>query len=321
MLRTVSLFAAFSLYACTTVGAEETPQTSLSDPSDWTLVWADEFNGDTIDSAKWTHEVDCWGGGNDERQCYTTLPTNSAVVEGKLQIIAQLQPAEGPALPPHMLETVPEDERGATKKQPFTSARLNTKGKADWKYGRFETRAKMPTGQGVWSAIWMLPTEETYGSWAASGEIDIVEAVNLGALCKSCDDDVENRIIGTIHYGGEWPRNKYKGKHAEMPPSDDGFHTYAVEWEEGKITWFIDGEAYSTLSQKDWGNSALFSKKAKSAPFDIPFHLIMNVAIGGNLAEDNNSGGVSLADFPKTMEVDWVRVYQRSETLAAEPAE
>ena len=321
MIRFISLLTVVAFGACASVGAEEAPETSLPDPDDWALVWADEFNGEEIDSSKWTHEVDCWGGGNDERQCYTTLPTNSKVADGKLSIIAQIQPAEGPALPPRLLETVPEEERGATKKQPFTSARLNTKGKADWTYGRFETRAKMPVGQGVWSAIWMLPTDEIYGTWAASGEIDIVEAVNLGALCKKCDDRKENRAIGTIHYGGEWPRNKYKGKHVEMPESEDGFHTYAVEWEAGKITWFIDGEPYSTLTSKDWGSGALFSKKSKTAPFDQPFHLILNVAIGGNLAEDNNSGGISIADFPKAMEVDWIRVYQRKETETSEAGE
>lgn len=321
MIRSMTSLIALGLCACASVTAEEQPSSTLPDAEGWDLVWADEFNGEAIDATKWTHEVDCWGGGNDERQCYTTLPTNSNVADGKLSITAQIQQAEGPALPPRMLETVPEEERGATKQQPFTSARLNTKGKADWTYGRFETRAKMPVGQGVWSAIWMLPTDEIYGAWAASGEIDIVEAVNLGADCRQCKGRKENRVIGTIHYGDEWPRNKYKGKHVRMPESEDGFHTYAVEWEEGIITWFIDGEPYSTLKSKDWAGGALFSSKSKTAPFDQPFHLILNVAIGGNLAEDNNSGGISLVDFPKTMEIDWIRVYQRSEDTAAESGE
>lgn len=317
----LSLAASISL-AGTVAFAEEAPQSSLSNPENWELVWADEFNGDAVDRSKWNFDVDCWGGGNDERQCYTTLPTNVGVVDGRLLVIAQIQQAEGPALPASMRADAPESERNATKAQPFTSARLNTKGLADWTYGRFEARAKMPEGQGMWSAIWMLPTEEKYGSWAASGEIDIVEAVNLGASCRECDGKIENRVIGTIHFGDEWPRNKYIGEHTELPPSEDGFHTYAVEWEEGKISWYVDGEHYLTLTSKDWSPRSLFGGAPKAEPFDQPFHLILNVAVGGTLAEQKNDGGISLENFPKGMEVDWVRVFQEraSEPVSEAPA-
>ena len=281
-------------------------------PADrWALVWSDEFDGSGIDPAKWDFEVDCWGGGNEERQCYTARPENAFVQDGRLQIVARRENAVGPALPVHLDEALPEAERGKLAAKPFTSARLTTKGRADWTYGRFEVRARAPEGQGAWAAAWMLPSEERYGAWAASGEIDILELVNQGAECKSCEGGRENRVFGTIHYGGEWPRNRYKGKDTPLPSTDDGFNVYAVEWQEGEIRWFVDGQIYSTLTQKDWGSKAMFSKLPKSAPFDQPFYLILNLAIGGNLAEDTNEGGVSLEGFPKTFEIDWVRVYQK----------
>ncbi|WP_306253254.1 glycoside hydrolase family 16 protein [Parvularcula sp. IMCC14364] len=283
-----------------------------ADDGNWELVWSDEFNGDEIDFTKWSHEVDCWGGGNEERQCYTKRPENSFVADGYLNIVARYETASGPALPRKMREGLSVEERRAKKEQPFTSARLNTKGKADWTYGRFEVRAKMPRGQGMWPAIWMLPTEEKYGAWAASGEIDIAEVVNLGAKCEKCEGGLENSVVGTVHYGGEWPRNKYKGDETELPPSDEGFHVYSVEWREGSISWFVDGMHYSTLTSKDWGPQAMFTKLPPNSPFDQPFHMILNVAIGGHLPEAENEGGVSLLGFPKAMQVDWVRVYKKS---------
>jgi beta-glucanase (GH16 family) len=289
-----------------------TPAAPQAPPTDgWALVWSDEFDGDAIDPAKWDFEVDCWGGGNEERQCYTARPENAFIQNGFLQIVARRENAVGPALPPHLDDALPEKERGKLAAKPFTSARLSTKGKADWIYGRLEVRARAPEGQGAWAAAWMLPSEERYGAWAASGEIDILELVNQGAECKSCKGGKENRVFGTIHYGGEWPRNKYKGKDAPRPATEDGFNIYAVEWQEGEIRWYVDGQLYSTLTQKDWGPKAMFSKLPKSAPFDQPFYLILNLAIGGNLAEDTNEGGVSLQGFPKTFEIDWVRVYQK----------
>ena len=120
--------------------------------SDWQLVWSDEFDGTDIDSSKWTHEVNCDGGGNDEKQCYTANSENSFVQDGKLNIVA-----------------LPEQRQAL----PYSSARLISKNKGDWSYGRFEIRAKAPRGQGSWPAIWMLPTDDIYGGWPHSGEIDI----------------------------------------------------------------------------------------------------------------------------------------------------
>jgi beta-glucanase (GH16 family) len=285
----------------------QTPATDA--PPGWTLVWSDEFDGTAIDETKWSFDLDCWGGGNEERQCYTARPENASVADGLLRITARRENAVGPALPPHLDALEPEDKRGKLAAKPFTSARLSTKGKGDWTYGRFEIRARPPTGQGTWSAAWMLPTDEVYGPWALSGEIDIMELVNQGTACKECKSRIEDRVIGTIHFGGEWPRNKYKGEHATLPPSTDGFHIYAVEWEQGEIRWYVDGQNYLTLNQKDWKAKALFSKMPESAPFDQRFHMLLNLAIGGNLAESTNEGGVDLTGFPKTLEIDWVRVY------------
>ena len=127
--------------------------------SDWRLVWSDEFDGSQVDTKKWNFEVNCAGGGNQERQCYTDSAENAFIENGIFNIVA-----------------LPAEE-GAEK--PYTSARVTTEGKGDFKYGRFEIRAKMPTGQGSWPAIWMMPTDAVYGDWPRSGEVDIVEAVNL----------------------------------------------------------------------------------------------------------------------------------------------
>lgn len=299
--------------ACETTPAPETLD------GGWSLVWSDEFNGDAIDPEKWSHEVDCWGGGNDERQCYVPWPENSFVKDGCLSIVARLEGAAGPAWPESMRdnEGIDPDE---TKEQPFTSARLRTKNKAEWTYGRIEARAKVPTGQGLWSAIWMLPTDEVYGDWALSGEIDIMEAVNIGTECRGCPKRKENTVFGTIHYGGVWPNNSYESKKGKLPKSEDpshGFNVYAVEWSEGRIEWFLNGKSYGKVSSRTW--SPLFGGRGgnRNAPFDQAFHLILNLAVGGNLAENKNEGGVTLLDFPKALEIDWVRVYQCSEDETA----
>ena len=167
--------AALSVSACS---ASSTEDSAADGEAGWQLVWSDEFEGDAVDDSRWSLVTDCWGGGNEERQCYTAAPANSEVADGKLVISALHETASGAAWPEHMRAQMPDPDAQATK--PFTSAKLVTKGKASWQYGKIEVRAKLPQGQGVWPAIWMLPEEDAYGTWAASGEIDILEAVNLG---------------------------------------------------------------------------------------------------------------------------------------------
>lgn len=284
--------------------------------SDWALVWSDEFDGDAIDSNKWSLEVDCQGGGNNEKQCYTDDPRNSFVADGILNIVAMPTP-EDLGLP-----------------LPYTSARLNTRYKGDFTYGRFEARIKLPGGQGSWPAFWMLPTDYEYGGWPKSGEIDILETVNLGVVNES-DGNTESYIHGTLHYGEDWPNNVSSGK-AYMPPSNpkDDFHTYAIEWQEGEIRWYMDGYLYATqqrsvvrtlgdgtpvgLAHKGWfvpqfnpvtgEQENLYTE----APYDKDFHLILNFAVGGDWPENVNNLGIDASAFEggQAMEVDWVRVYE-----------
>lgn len=233
-----SLGVLLALAGVTGCGGDAKTHTDLSktDPqapvSDWQLVWQDEFDDSQINAQNWTHEVDCLGGGNEERQCYTDDKANSYVSDGTLKIVA-LRAADG-------------------AEKPYTSARLITKHKADFKYGRFEMRAKLPSGQGSWPAFWMLPTDEVYGGWPNSGEIDIVEAVNLKA--QGADGAPEAQIYGTLHYGKDWPDNVHSGRAHILAdganPADD-FHTYAVEWQEGEIRWYVDDYLYATQRQSE----------------------------------------------------------------------
>ena len=283
--------------------------------SDWQLVWSDEFDDTGIDDNKWTHEVNCDGGGNNEAQCYTDSEENAFVSDGVLNIVA-----------------LPAEE-GAAK--PYTSARLITQYKADFKYGRFEIRAKLPEGQGSWPAFWMMPTDSVYGGWPRSGEIDIMEAVNLKAA--DADGNPEAHIYGTLHYGQEWPNNDSSGQAYSLPdgsnPADD-FHTYAIEWQEGEIRWYMDDYLYATqrrsevrynsngeatgLSHRGWyteyfeqGTGELVTHW-DNAPYDQEFYMILNLAVGGSWPEAVNETGIDPEAFTngQSFEIDYVRVYE-----------
>jgi len=246
----------------------------------WTLVWQDEFNGDSIDTSKWEHAVDANGGGNNELQYYTARTENSYVENGNLVIKALRERYT---------------DQGGTRD--YTSARLSTPNKGDFLYGKIEVKAKLPAGQGLWPAIWMLPTDWVYGGWAASGEIDILEAVNL-------QSSGANNIHGTLHYGGKWPDNTSSGT-SYTPSSSvvDNFHVYSIEWEPTEIRWYVDGTLYQT--QTDWWSDA----GEYPAPFNQRFHIILNVAVGGNWPGSPNNN----TSFPQTMTVDYVRAYQWNE--------
>ncbi len=269
----------------------------------WQLVWNDEFSAETIDLNKWGFETNCWGGGNNELQCYTDRSDNAFIRDGKLVIRAQKETFTGPA------DILPPDYDGSpvpTKTLPYTSARLRTLNKGDFKYGRIEVRAKLPGGQGIWPAIWMLPTDWVYGGWAASGEIDIMEAVNL-------TDDVPKQVHGTLHYGKEWPANSYSGASFDFVDSDPttDFHTYAIEWADGEIRWYVDDVHYATQRETGWFSQAVNDEGELynvpgSAPFDQRFHLLLNVAVGGNWPGNPDDS----TEFPVEMEVDYVRVFE-----------
>ncbi len=251
--------------------AEVSPGDTLS------LVWSDEFDGAALDPETWFFATGDGseanlppGWGNNELQYY--LPDSAQLENGVLKITARRESFGG---------------------LNYTSARLNTQDRFAFRYGRIEASIKLPAGQGIWPAFWMLSQDSPYGTWAATGEIDVMEAVNL-------DGTGGNEIFGTIHYGAPFPGNQFTS--ATYTPSvdvTDDFHTYAIEWDATEIRWYFDDTMYAV--QNNW-----FSTAAPfPAPFDQPFHILLNVAVGGNLPGVPNADTV----FPAVMEVDWVRVY------------
>ncbi len=273
----------------------------------WELVWSDEFDGDSLDETKWDYEENCWGGGNQEQQCYTGRVDNTFISDGILHIKALEESFTGI----DGSEDWENADQLPEKTLPYTSGRIRTKDQGDWKYGRFEIRAQLPYGQGLWPAIWMLPTDYEYGGWAASGEIDIMEAVNL----KTVFTPDKNAVHGTLHFGAEWPSNVNAGTFIQFfdtHPSDT-FHVYAIEWEEGEIRWYVDDVHYATQVADGWysqqtADDGTFTIVEGNAPFDQPFHLILNVAVGGTWPGPPDDSTV----FPQEMLVDYVRVYECS---------
>lgn len=154
----------------------------------------------------------------------------------------------------------------------------------------------------------MLPAENAYGPWAASGEIDIMEAVNLGAPCAECPGSREDRVLGTLHFGGASPRNAHKGDELFYPPILDGkFHTFGLNWGPDKMVWTVDGKPYATRTADEWYTE---KSKASGAPFDRPFYLILNLAVGGGLPESRDLKTVDVRAFPARLDVDYVRVWK-----------
>lgn len=271
------------------------------------LVWADEFSGNSVDLSKWSYERNCYGGGNAEAQCYVDSPENVWVDGDILHLKAIREDATGPAVHDDDVNYDPNDTSGTGQ---YTSGRLRSLGKGDWQYGRFDIRAKLPYGQGTWPAIWMLPTDWVYGGWASSGEIDIMEAVNLKV-------DGENAVHGTLHYGDNWPNNVYSGVEYPMPGNDgaDDFHVYSVEWEEGEIRWYVDGDHYATQVAAGWYSAAALDEP--NAPFNQRFHLLLNLAVGGNWAAQTHQMGIDETVFPQALQIDYVRVYQCTKDFAS----
>jgi len=244
--------------------------------TEWKLVWSDEFDGPTLDYGKWEIEVNAFGGGNQELQIYTDRPENVRVEDGHLLIEAR------------------RDNHGISGTvREYSSGRVRSKQRGDWKYGKFEIRAKLPTGQGVWPAIWMLPTDEKYGTWASSGEIDIMEF-------KGQEPNV---VWGTLHYGKQWPDNKHTSGTYKLDTGNftDDFHTFAIEWEEGVMRWYVDGKLCQTQTAWD-SNGGKFP-----APFDQKFHMILNLAVGGGFVGNPDAS----TKFPREFLIDYVRVHQR----------
>jgi beta-glucanase (GH16 family) len=242
----------------------------------WKLVWSDEFNGKTLDPKKWSFEVNADGGGNHELQYYIT--NNVTVTNGLLKITAKREHYAG---------------LGGTRE--YTSSRIRTLHQGEWRYGRFEMRARLPEGRGLWPAFWLLPTDERYGGWPHSGEVDLMELVGHRP----------DTVHGTLHYAGPDGRHTYRGTNYVLPSGkfSDAFHIFRTDWEQDVFRWYVDGELYQT--QTNWPSDA----GAMPKPFDQRFHLLLNLAVGGAWPGSPEAA----TRFPQTFEIDWVRVYQHPE--------
>ena len=234
------------------------------------LVWSEEFNyTGQPDSTKWTYNVGGNGWGNNELQFYTFKRLENARVEkGNL-----------------IIEARKEDWQGKR----YTSARLVTKRLADWKYGTIEVRAKIPAGRGTWPAIWMLASTQPL-KWPEDGEIDIMEHVGFdhGRIHGSIHTKKYNHVIGT-----------QKTATTMVPDCSSQFHIYGLQWNNDSIKILVDRKVYFTFANEHSGKDAW--------PFDQPFHLLLNIAVGGNWGGQK---GVDETIWPVRMEVDWIRVYQ-----------
>ena len=242
----------------------------------WRLVWADEFDYTGLpDSAKWSYDTGGHGWGNKELQYYTNARKENARVENGLLII--------------------EARRDHWRAHEYTSARLVSKAHGDWTYGRFEIRAKLPSGRGVWPAIWMLPTVPTYGDWPNSGEIDIMEQVGY-------EPQMVHASVHTKAY--HHLINTQKTAKTTVENATTEFNVYAVEWTNKEIRGYVNDRHYFTFK-----NERLTNKAAdyRQWPFDQPFHLLLNIAVGGTWG---GTRGVDESIWPQRMEIDYVRVYE-----------
>ena len=244
----------------------------------WRLVWSDEFDGTSLDENKWSAV---------EKQadiaCYTSRPVNVSVSGGYLKLTAVNDSFKTPDGTVH----------------PYTSGYITTKAHADWTYGAFEIRAKLPAAHGMHPAIWMMPADNVYGPWPQSGEIDILESEGSSV----------NSVYGSLHFGskimtdGRAQSSEFKSNTYTLSSGDfsDGFHVFRLEWEPAEMRWYVDGVLYST--QAKWS----VESHPYPAPFDQPFYLILDLAIV------NYTGGPdATTPFPNTMTVDYVRVYEKN---------
>ena len=264
----------------------EKPET---DKEGLTLVWNDEFDGSQLDLSKWGFQLgvrdeyhgklgNTWYWGNNELQYYTK--DSVSVGDGVLTITAARRDYEG---------------------MDYTSARILTRDLASFTYGYFEARIKLPAVQGMWPAFWMMPqpsgpssTRNEYGGWSASGEIDIMEARGR----------VPGEVGNALHYGGSPHVYSADAQKLDTPISE--WHIYGLDWRPDSITWYVDGEVAFRVTSSQWWTSA---SDGESAPFDKPFYLILNLAVGGNY-----DGGIRPTDDfeSASMLVDYVRVYSHN---------
>lgn len=272
--KSVALAAFFACLSCANISA----QNQTLSYEGYSLKWQDEFDGSELNRKDWNVELHQRGWVNNEMQEYVDSAENIQVKDGKL-----------------ILRPVTKN----AKKNLYTSGRVNTQGKHDFKYGIFECRAKFPAGKGFLPAFWMMPTEESfYGQWPRCGEIDIAEVLGHDT----------STVFGTIHYGNPHHESQGKSNLGKTAFSDD-FHNFACEWEPGRISWYVDGKLYHT--ENDWFTKSDGQKaRPYPAPFNQPFYIILNLAVGGNWpgSPEKNATYIDGATF----EIDYVRVYQKA---------
>ena len=256
----------------------QSPEPSAT--NSWTLIWSDEFNGadgSAPDPSRWTYETGGKGWGNNELECYTNRLRNAQIQGGNLVITVQK-------------ENIACSDGVSSN---YTSARLKTQGLFSQAYGRFEARIKIPAGQGMWPAFWMLGNNVTTNGWPACGEIDIME--NIGKE--------PGTVHGSLHGPGTTSHTSDATSTLTLPSGQnlaDAFHLYAVEWEPGVVRFYLDSNLYATFTQSRWPAGGAWV-------FDHPFFILLNVAVGGNWPAPPNSTTV----FPQQMLVDYVRVYRK----------
>lgn len=261
--------------------AEPEEDTSAIQLEGYNLLWHDEFEGDELNTDIWTREVREVGWTNNELQAYVDSEDNVFVKDGNL-----------------VLKAIETEENG---KKSYTSGKVNSQNKADFQYGKVVASAKVPRGKGLWPAIWMMPKDESYyGQWPKCGEIDIMEV--LGS-------DV-TKMYSTVHYGE--PHAEQQGEYTIANVFEDGtfetdFHEYSVEWEPGEMRWYLDDMLILTVN--DWFSAVEGEDdKPYPAPFDQPFFVQMNLAVGGNWPGDPDEyTNFDTAEF----KIDYVRVYQK----------
>jgi len=287
-LRTRVFFCAMVLLGlAAAVTAQNTPPQSAptTDAPTRTLIWSDEFNGangSAPDPEKWTIVTDGSGFGNREQEYYTDRSTNVHQQNGSLEIVARRESYTG--------------SDGVTK--PYTSGRIESRGHFQFQYGRAEARIKIPKGQGIWPAFWMLGSDFVTAGWPGCGEIDIMENVGFEP----------SKVHGSLHgpgYSGGSPLSGVYTLPNQARFSDD-FHLFAVEWEPNQIRFYVDDILYET-------QSAAGVPQGRRWVFDHPFYIVLNVAVGGYWPGDPDA----TTGFPAQMLVDYVRVYRMEAKTAS----
>lgn len=285
----IAFFAAAlgTAYGRAPVGAASKPDVAPPPHRHWKLTWKDEFNRGRVNLRGWHYDTGGGGWGNNEDEVYTRSPKNVFVAHGHLTIRVIGRRIHG--------------------KVHYTSGRITTRNLLSQKYGLFEFRARLPRGRGLWPAIWMMPQRAVYGGWPRSGEIDITESRGNGI----------HHVQGSLHSGNAWNQDNTQTRVYRLPPhqTTTGWHTYTLEWEPMadprhpgvklvQIRWFVDGHLYET-QQGGWTVPPSAPRGDINAPFNKRFHIILNMAVGGNYV-----GGKTPGPGRYDMQIDYIRAYK-----------